>query len=438
MIGIRKLEKSIRILLAGVLLSHLGTYLVTPLLPIMLSLEAGLAVGRIGIVLASNAISFQFGSIVGGVLADRVGRRLIIGLGAFIGMLGLIGFGFFRDYWLLLLSAITLGFGNGLNAPSTKAAISVLAAEENRTTAFSLRGIAANIGTGTAGIVIFFFITGSSQIIFFIAAAVYLLLALMSWTLLPKHCGNEPCPEMPLGAYKEVFQNKSFLVFGFVSIFIWALYTQLALVLPLRAADVLANPSNVALIWTINSIIVISTQSLITNKFILHRHPLTAMGIGMVFIGLGLGSLYFASSFIHLVFSAATFVIGEMLVLPTTDSTISQLSKAQLIGIFFGLANVIFGLGQAGGNFVGGQLLSGSEDYPLLPWLVYAIIGVVMGILIIMLKKWKPLNDSLKSAAQKDGSPKHAPKVSVDSSQHKTHPFNSWEPEVFFRKRTDP
>lgn len=43
--------------------------------------------------------------------------------------------------------------------------------------------------------------------------------------------------------------------------------------------------------------------------------------------------------------SGAIFVISEMLILPTIDSTISQLSTAELVGLFFALANVVYGLG---------------------------------------------------------------------------------------------
>jgi MFS family permease len=118
----------------------------------MLKVDTQLSIVQIGTILTGIAIAFQFGSIFGGILADRVGRRFIIGLGALIGAAGLIGFGLFDAFWLLLLMAITTGLGNGLNAPSTKAAIAALASSKNRTTAFSMRVIAANIGTGTAGL----------------------------------------------------------------------------------------------------------------------------------------------------------------------------------------------------------------------------------------------------------------------------------------------
>jgi MFS family permease len=432
---IMKLDRSLFILLLGVLLSHLGSYLVMPMLPIILKLDNGFSFVQIGTILASIAIAFQIGSISGGVLADRIGRRLIIGLGAFITAIGLFGFGLFEGYPFLLLMAMTMGFGTGLNAPSTKASIAALASSENRTTAFSLRGIAANIGTGTAGLIIFFLITGSSKTIFWIGGGIYIVLAVKSWVLLPKNCGDMPCPPVPTGAYKEVFKNKPFIVFSLVTIVIWTLYAQLSLALPLRAAVILPEPKNVALIWTINSFIVILSQRLITKKVIDRVHPLTALSFGILFIAGGLSTLFFANSFLFLVLSGAIFVIGEMLILPTIDSTISQLSKAELIGLFFALSNVVSGLGEASGKSIGGKLLEVGGGESSLPWMVYLISGGFLFLVVSFLKKWQPLSHSLRNAATKENKPKHAPMVTFEPPQHRTQPYTSWQPEVFFRKK---
>lgn len=69
-------------------------------------------------------------------------------------------------FYRMRLDTGQIGAWNGLNAPSTKAAIAALASKENQTTAFSLSGIAANIGTATAGLIVFFLISVSLQIIF--------------------------------------------------------------------------------------------------------------------------------------------------------------------------------------------------------------------------------------------------------------------------------
>lgn len=427
---VSQLGRPLIVLLLGVLLTHLGNYLVLPMLPIMLKTDAKLSLTQIGTILASIAIAFQIGSVIGGFLADRIGRRFIIGLGAAITAAGIIGFGIFSGFNILLLMAIIVGLGNGLNAPSTKASIAAFASEENQTTAFSLRGIAANIGTGIAGLIIFFLITGSSRIIFWLSGIIFLVFAIISWFFLPKKCGDIPCPPSTKGAYKKAFQNKPFLVFSLVTIFVWAIYAQLALVLPIRATEVLPDPRNVALVFTINSIIVIFTQNLITKKIINHVHPLTSLSLGVFFVSLGISALFFTQTFIHLVICGAIFVIGEMLILPTVDSSIARLSKAEMISLFFAAANVVYGIGEAAGKSGGGILLEIGEKTSNLPWMVYSILGLVLIITLLVLRRWKPLNSSLMSGKHERGNDADL----NQSSSNRFYPFN-WQTEVFLRNK---
>jgi MFS family permease len=108
MVLFKTFERPVYVLLLGVLLSHLGTYLVIPILPILLKTELDMSIVQIGAILAAISIFFQLGSILGGFLADRLGRKFIIGLGALIGAMGLFGFGTFNTYYLLILMASVL------------------------------------------------------------------------------------------------------------------------------------------------------------------------------------------------------------------------------------------------------------------------------------------------------------------------------------------
>jgi Na+/melibiose symporter-like transporter len=283
----------------------------------------------------------------------------------------------------------------GLNAPSTKAAIAALASQDgNTSTAFSLRGIAANIGTAAAGLLTYFILGGASALIFYVAAGMYTILGITNWMLLPKGCGDEPCKSVPLQSYLEIFKNKAFVVFSLVSIFVWALYTQLSLSLPLRAEGILPNPGIVSLVWTINSVIVIVLQTPISRWFVEKIHPMNALAIGMLFLGGGLGSLYWSTNFYGLMLSGAIFIIGEMLIVPTMDATVSKLGTARMIGIFFGITNFISGLGEGAGKYTGGQLLSlGTSS--VIPWLTFAVAAAVISGLLAALRFWKPLQLAL-------------------------------------------
>ncbi len=387
----RNTGSSMKVLLFSILLAHLGYYMILPILPIYLKLNKALNVAEIGLILAAGSFSFQAASVVGGVLADRIGRRTIIALGAVIRGAGFAGYALFQPFWALMAMALLNGLGGGFNAPATKAAIAALASDtEKKTTAFSLRGIAANIGTSLAGLLAYFVLGGSSPLIFYVSAGLFVFLAVISWYYIPKNCGEKPCPIIPAKSYSQIVRNKAFVVFSLISVLIWALYTQLALAIPLRAAAILPDPSIVSLIWTINSIIAILLQAPVSAWLLNKIQPMYALALGIVFIGAGISSLYWSRNFYGLAASGATFIIGEMLIMPTMDSTVSRLATAQMIGVFFGLANFISGLGEGAGNYTGGLLLSFGIRSPI-PWAVYAVSSVVIIVLLVALRFWLPM-----------------------------------------------
>lgn len=142
-----KIRLQLKILMLAVLLAHLGTYMIIPLLPIFLKVEKGMSIAQIGIILAVSPFTFQLASLLGGWLSDRIGRRRIIAAGAWLNAMAIAGFAWFDDYGLFISMGLLSGIGVGLHAPSIKAAIAAIADEDDSDTfAFSLRGIAANAG----------------------------------------------------------------------------------------------------------------------------------------------------------------------------------------------------------------------------------------------------------------------------------------------------
>src|SRR5262245_45059931 len=126
---------SMRALMLGVILAHLGTYLVLPLLPLYLGMSKGMSVTQIGWILAASPFAFQAGSLLGGWLADRIGRRTVIAAGAWLNAAALAGIALAEGQPLLMAASFFSGLGIGLNAPSTKAAIaSLVSAEEGHAT----------------------------------------------------------------------------------------------------------------------------------------------------------------------------------------------------------------------------------------------------------------------------------------------------------------
>lgn len=368
------------ILMATSLVMHLASYLVIPLFPIFLEKTRDFSLAEVGIILGVGSVAYQAGSLLGGFLSDRYGRRNVMGLGTLIQLGAMIGYSRSNDYAFFLLFSFLNGIGVGLLAPTLKAMISQIVDETQRTTAFSWRGIAANLGIILAGIVITLFAIGANERIFIYAAVAQGALAVLTFLALPNdRCRGEKCRPIPLREYREILSHRSFLLFSVVSLFIWALYAQFAFILPIRGEYVLHSTTSIGLIWTINSICVVLFQGPI-SRFVLERiNPYVALVVGTAFLGIGLFLLGRTSTFIELSGSAILFIVGEMLFLPVLDSLVGHFASPKWMGAYFGISNVVSGIGGAIGNVAGGSLMErfggvGSQ----MPWLIYGFLTLVI------------------------------------------------------------
>ncbi|QUH25746.1 MFS transporter [Serpentinicella alkaliphila] len=382
MFGIKnfKFSRDLWVLLSSIFIIHIAAYLIVPIFPIILKANKSLTASQVGIVIGAGSLFIQLGSIISGLISHRLGNHLTLIVGNLCQAIALIGFGLTNSFHLLIVFSAINGVGTGIFIPTIKAAISYVATEGQRTTAFSLRGVAAHSGTALAGIFIIFTATNRN---FFIASIIYLFLMIGSWIFMPRDCGNEPCPTLSLHSYLTIFKDKRFLLFSLVSALIWALHTQLGILLPLRADVVLVNTNPLGIIWTISSVFVIVTQPFISHN-ILEKKPLSfSMFFGVFFLGIGITLIGFANNFYFLLICSLVFIIGEMFVMPVLDSITSSISDPKLIGVYFSVANFASGVGAAIGNFASGRMI---DIYGIkgsfTPWYIIFGFGIFLALLL--------------------------------------------------------
>lgn len=371
------------LLLVMVFFMHLAAYLVVPIFPVFLQKAKALTLAEVGLVLGIGSAALQVGSLSGGLLSDRYGRRNVMVAGSLLEGTAMLGYNYSPAYSFFLLFSAVNGLGVGLLAPTLKAMIADVVAGFQRTSAFSWRGIFAHMGIIVAGITITW-LTTADQRPFLYAAAVFLVLAFVTHFSLPyDRCHGEQCKPASLLEYKKILQHRSYLLFSGITLLIWAYYAQFALVMPLRGEVVLGSATMVGLIWTINSFTVVLLQGGI-SRFVLQRvNPYIALVIGTFMLGVGLFGIGWAEHFYTLSASAILFIIGEMLFMPVMDSLIGYFAKPQLLGAYFGFSNFVSGIGTAIGTSLGGTIverLGGVSNKA--PWITYGLAAVLIVLLL--------------------------------------------------------
>lgn len=372
-------SRSFPLLLLIVFIMHLATYLVTPIFPIFLEKAGSFSLAQVGLILGVGSIAYQIGSLLGGLASDRLGRRSVMMIGSLLEGTAMAGYSISYPFVLFLLFSVINGLGTGFLAPALKAMIAGLVNESDRTAAFSWRGIAAHLGIIIAGVAITLLAIGVSRSIFLYAAATFAVLALAIRVALPSdRCEGADCEKVQLADYKALWHNRRFVWFSVVSLFIWALYAQFALVMPLRGEHVLGSAARIGLIWTINSTCVVLLQRFLSRFLIERIRPYISLLAGTLLVGSGLFAMGFAFNFVMLSASAVLFIIGEMLLMPVIDSLTGRFAQDELLGAYFGISNFISGVGTAIGTSAGGLLaerLGGLNSHA--PWIAYGLAGVI-------------------------------------------------------------
>ena len=383
----------LKLLLGGILAFHAGWYMLVPFFAILFTTRRGMTPAEVGLVLAAQSFMLLLGSLAGGALADRYGRRLTMTAGLILRSAGVALLGLAYTVPGALAAAAVAGVGGGLYSPAAKAAIAVLATREHhrtcdRTCVFSWRGIAANIGTSSGPLLGSLLVRGPMPVLFGISGAVHAGMGLLTWFLLPPD--QEEAGARARAPWREMFADRPFLAFSAVTTLSWALFSQLALAVPLYASRVLGLEASIGLLWTASSLAVIALQVPVT-RFISGRLPtMTTMAAGAALLGAGLGLVGPARSFAGLLGAVLIFVAGEMLLMPMVDTAISTMAPADAVGSYFGMASFAWGLGEGIGNLAGGGLMQFAlgRGRLALPFIVYAATGLGVGLLFVALGPW--------------------------------------------------
>jgi MFS family permease len=123
---------------------HVLTALLTPLLPFIRD-DLGLSYAQVGVVLAAFNLSYGFGQIPAGGLADRIGARIVLTAGiAGVGAAGLL-LGLSSGYPFLILSLILMGLFGGGYHPAASPLITSAVEPDRRGRALGLHVIGGSV-----------------------------------------------------------------------------------------------------------------------------------------------------------------------------------------------------------------------------------------------------------------------------------------------------
>lgn len=366
-------------------LMYCGFFMVIPLVSVYYVERLSFTVATVGLALALRQVMQQGLTLVGGMLADLFGVRVLIGAGVLIRAAGFVSLAWAGTPELLFLSMALSALGGALFDSPSRAAIAALTTEEDRARYFSLVGVASNLGMTIGPLLGALFIRLNFQLVSLMAAACFVLVFFVVLALPPVRVATTT--QRAGYGFGLVLRDRTFLIFTALLMGYWYMWVQLTLSMPLAAKRLTGSSDSVALIYTINAGLTVLLQYPVLRAVERHLRAMPIVIIGIATMALGLGAVAIASNLPVLIICVTIFTLGSLLATPTQQSVTAALSDERALGSYFGVNSLALAFGGSLGNFSGGLLTDAAHSMgkPALPWLVFALIGMASAIGLAML-----------------------------------------------------
>jgi DHA1 family multidrug resistance protein-like MFS transporter len=378
-------RRGLTILLLINFFMYVGFFMVVPLISVVYVEQLGFAAAIVGLALGMRQLLQQGITIVGGMLADRFGVRLLIGLGVLVRAIGFVSLAYARTPTLLFLALFLSAMGGALFEAPSRAAMAALAPLEEQGRYYSLNGVIGGLGMTIGPLLGSLLLRINFQTVSLIASSCFLIIAALV-LLLPPISVAQAQQGIGYGLGLAI-RDRTFLIFTTMLMGYWFMWVQLVLSLPLAAERLTGSSDAVGLIYALNAGLTVLFQYPVIQLTERRLRPLPMLIIGMLIMAIGLGAVAIATNLVLLIGCVIIFTLGTLLATPTQQSITANLADPRALGSYFGISSLALAIGGGLGNVAGGLLTDFARrvSQPALPWLTYALIGFVCSVGLIML-----------------------------------------------------
>lgn len=355
-----------------------GFFMVVPLISIHYVEQLGWATASIGIVLGVRQLFQQGFTVVGGMLADRFGARLLILAGLVVRFLGFAAMAWADSFVLLLLSAIFAALGGALFDSPSSASIAALTTPEDRSRYFSILGVVRNLGMAVGPLIGTWLLDYDFGVVAVSAASCYLVAWVFTYFVFPNVAVATNQEHMTYGIGLAL-RDRRFMIYNALLLGYWFLWTQITLSIPLKATEIAVNNNAVSWVYGVNSIMSIALQYPVMRFMEKRFAPAATLVLGIAVMTAGLGLVSLANDISFMLICVALYSLGGLLASPSQQTVAAELANATALGSYFGVAGLAIAFGGGMGSFSGGTLygLGQSWNHPEAPWLIFMAVGVI-------------------------------------------------------------
>jgi MFS family permease len=383
--GLRSLPRPVWILFFGSFLNKFGAFVI-PFLAIYLT-QQGYSLADAGFAISAYGIGNLIASLLGGYLADTLGRRKTIVLSMFSGAIAMLLLSQAHTLHAIILIAALTGITGELYRPAASALLADLVPTGQRVTAFSAYRMAFNagwaFGPATAG-----FLAKHGFLWLFLGdAATSLLFGLVAYFALPRGVRSVERKVSWSEAWGILRRDRKLHQIVFAALAISFVLFQMSSTFGLHVTHLGFSPATYGALISFNGVLVVFCElplTTITRRFPARR----IIALGYTLLGLGFALNLFARTIPALVCCVIVFTLGEMIAMPVAGAYIADLSPPEMRGRYSGVYGLTWACGLVFGPALGLKLFAINSA---ILWTSCGALGLVAAMIILTSLEIQPM-----------------------------------------------
>ena len=359
----------------------IGGTLLFPFFALYITQKFNVGMTQAGILLGISSLFGLVGSMVGGALTDKFGRKQLIIFGLIFSALSTLGFGLVNDFSILYPLVIVVGLLSSISHPAHEAMIADILPEKKRQEGFGILRVVGNLSWIIGPTIGGFLANINFFYLFVIDSIISCFVAVIIFRTIPE---TKPAPHaheksesflQTVGGYRFVLRDTAFVSFIIANIIMLGVYQQMYGSLSVYLRDNHGiNPQGYGFLMTTSAITVVLFQFWV-SRLIKKRPPFLMMAFGTIFYMIGFFLFGIVTTFILFALNIVIITIGEMIIMPTSQALVAGFAPAEMRGRYMAVAGLSWAIPSTVGPGAAGYIL---DNYN--PNLLWYIGGVLCGV----------------------------------------------------------
>lgn len=372
------------IIVVAQFIDRLGGTLIYPFFALYITKKFGVGMTQAGILFGIFSISGLLGSMIGGALTDKFGRKGLVLFGLVVSAASSVSMGLVNDLSIFFILAGLVGLLSDVAGPAYQAMIADILVEEKRSEGFGILRVAANLAWILGPTIGGLLATQSYLLLFILDAISSLITAIIFLRKVPEtKPENQDDAERQsfidtLHGYMQVTGDKVYLGFVLASMLMSLVYLQMYSTLSVFLRDVHALPTQAfGSLLSINAGTVVVLQFWVTRK--VKKYPqLLLLAVGTAFYMFGFTAYGFVSTYPWFLIAMLLITIGEMIAIPVGQSLAARFAPEEMRGRYMAFYGLSWAIPSMVGSIAAGLILDNYDPN----WVWYAC-GILSALAII-------------------------------------------------------